>query len=46
MPAWMQIAREYSEQWLHRDQIRDAAGAAPLYARELFHPNRPCTPSP
>lgn len=35
---WMAVAREYSEKWLHQQQIRDAVGKPGLMTRELFHP--------
>lgn len=35
---WMHIAREYSEKWLHQEQIRDAVGKPGLMTRELFYP--------
>lgn len=35
---WMEIAREYSEKWLHQQQIRDAVGKPGLMTRELFFP--------
>jgi uncharacterized protein (TIGR03083 family) len=37
-PNWFDTAREYTERWHHQQQIRDAAGAAPLYARRWMHP--------
>jgi uncharacterized protein (TIGR03083 family) len=36
--VWFDVAREYTERWHHQQQIRDAVGAAPLYAREWLHP--------
>jgi uncharacterized protein (TIGR03083 family) len=36
--GWMDTAREYTERWHHQQQIRDAAGRAPLTAREWLHP--------
>ncbi|RYY38585.1 MAG: maleylpyruvate isomerase family mycothiol-dependent enzyme [Chitinophagaceae bacterium] len=35
---WMHIAREYTEKWLHQQQIRDAVGRPGLMTKELFHP--------
>lgn len=35
---WMHIAREYTEKWLHQQQIRDAVGRQALFTRELFYP--------
>lgn len=35
---WFDIGRNYTEYWHHQQQIRDAVGAPPLYAREYFHP--------
>jgi uncharacterized protein (TIGR03083 family) len=35
---WMHIAREYSEKWLHQQQIRDAINKPGLMTRELFYP--------
>lgn len=35
---WFHIAREYTEKWLHQQQIRDALGKEPLFDKELFHP--------
>jgi uncharacterized protein (TIGR03083 family) len=37
-PVWLDIAREYTEQWHHQQQIRDATGRPALYARRLFAP--------
>jgi uncharacterized protein (TIGR03083 family) len=47
-PVWMDIAREYTEQWHHQQQIRDATARdapakdviakPPLYAKRLFAP--------
>jgi len=37
-PVWFDIAREYSERWIHQAQIRDAVGAAPLTEPRLFLP--------
>jgi uncharacterized protein (TIGR03083 family) len=35
---WMHIAREYTEKWLHQQQIRDATGQNGLMTREYFYP--------
>jgi uncharacterized protein (TIGR03083 family) len=35
---WMHIAREYTEKWLHQQQIRDAVGIPELMTKELFIP--------
>lgn len=35
---WMHIAREYTEKWLHQQQVRDAIGDAGLMTKELFYP--------
>lgn len=35
---WMDAAREYTERWHHQQQIRDAAGRAPLTGREWLYP--------
>ncbi|MFA6946560.1 MAG: maleylpyruvate isomerase family mycothiol-dependent enzyme [Pedobacter sp.] len=32
------IAREYTERWLHQQQIRQAVGAKPIIDRELYKP--------
>lgn len=37
-PNWFDIAREYTEQWHHQQQIRDAAGAPPLTERKWLYP--------
>jgi uncharacterized protein (TIGR03083 family) len=37
-PVWFDVAREYTERWLHQAQIREAAGAPPLYEPRLFVP--------
>jgi uncharacterized protein (TIGR03083 family) len=37
-PNWFDIGREYTERWLHQQQIRDAVGAAGLTGREWLHP--------
>jgi uncharacterized protein (TIGR03083 family) len=35
---WMEIAREYTEEWLHQQQIRDAVNKPALMSRELYFP--------
>lgn len=35
---WMEIARQYTEKWLHQQQIRDAVNRPGLMSRELFFP--------
>lgn len=35
---WMGIAREYTEKWLHQQQIRDAVDKPGLMTAELFYP--------
>ncbi len=35
---WFHIAREYTEKWIHQQQIRDALGKEPLFEKELYHP--------
>jgi Mycothiol maleylpyruvate isomerase N-terminal domain len=37
-PNWFHIAREYSEKFLHQQQIRDAVGKSALMTKELFYP--------
>lgn len=37
-PAWFDIGREYTERWLHQQQIREAVGAPGLVGREWLHP--------
>lgn len=37
-PNWFHIAREYTEKFLHQQQIRDATGRHGLMTRELFYP--------
>lgn len=37
-PAWLDIAREYTERWVHQAQIREAVGEGPLLAREWLEP--------
>jgi hypothetical protein len=35
---WMHIAREYTEKWLHQQQIRDAVNKPGLITKEFFYP--------
>lgn len=35
---WFHIAREYTEKFLHQQQIRDALGKQALLTKELFYP--------
>jgi uncharacterized protein (TIGR03083 family) len=35
---WFDIGREYTERWLHQQQIREAVGAKGLTARRWLHP--------
>ena len=37
-PVWFDVARELTERWHHQQQIRDAAGRAPLYEHRFFAP--------
>jgi uncharacterized protein (TIGR03083 family) len=37
-PAWLDIAREYSELWVHQQQIRDAVGHPGATDPRLLHP--------
>jgi uncharacterized protein (TIGR03083 family) len=37
-PVWLDVAREYTEQWTHQAQIRDAVGAPLLDEPHLFAP--------
>jgi hypothetical protein len=37
-PVWLDIAREYTEQWVHQAQIRDAVGVPGIRERRLFAP--------
>ena len=34
----MEIAREYTEKWLHQQQIRDALNKPGLKTRDLYYP--------
>jgi len=35
---WMHVAREYTEKWLHQQQIREATGKSGLMTREYYYP--------
>lgn len=35
---WFHVAREYTEKFIHQQQIRDAVGQPGLLSRELFYP--------
>lgn len=37
-PVWLDIARDYTERWVHQQQIRDALGKPPITHRRLFAP--------
>lgn len=37
-PNWFHIAREYTEKFLHQQQIRDAVGKPGIMTRELYFP--------
>lgn len=37
-PNWFHIAREYTEKYIHQQQIRDALGAEPLFSEAFFRP--------
>lgn len=37
-PVWLDIAREYTERWVHQQQIRDAVGKPGLKERKFFAP--------
>jgi uncharacterized protein (TIGR03083 family) len=37
-PNWFDAGREYTERWLHQQQIREAVGAPGLTARAWLHP--------
>jgi len=37
-PVWLDVAREYTERWLHQQQIRDAVGIPGVKERALFAP--------
>ncbi|HEX6334592.1 MAG TPA: maleylpyruvate isomerase N-terminal domain-containing protein [Flavisolibacter sp.] len=35
---WMHVAREYTEKWLHQQQIRDAVQKPGIITKEFFYP--------
>lgn len=35
---WMHIARDYTEKWLHQQQIRDAVNKPEIMTREFYYP--------
>ncbi len=35
---WFDVGRDYTERWLHQQQIRDAVGAPPLTGQEWLQP--------
>jgi uncharacterized protein (TIGR03083 family) len=37
-PTWLDVAREYTERWVHQQQIRDAVDKPGLKERRFFHP--------
>ena len=37
-PAWLDLAREYTERWVHQQHIRDAVGKPGLKERRRFGP--------
>jgi len=37
-PVWLDITREYTERWLHQQQIRDAVNKPGLKEKAFFHP--------
>jgi uncharacterized protein (TIGR03083 family) len=37
-PVWLDIAREYTERWVHQQHIRDAVGRPGLKDRHIFAP--------
>lgn len=37
-PYWLDLAREYTERWMHHQQIREAVGAPILSERRWLHP--------
>jgi len=37
-PVWLDVAREYTERWLHQQQIRDAVQKPGLKEKAFFHP--------
>jgi uncharacterized protein (TIGR03083 family) len=37
-PCWLDVAREYTERWVHHAQMRLAVGAPPLVERRFLNP--------
>jgi hypothetical protein len=37
-PAWLDIARDYTEFWVHQQQIRDAVDRPGADRPQLLHP--------
>jgi len=37
-PVWLDTAREYTERWMHQQQIRDAVNKPGLKEKRFFHP--------
>ncbi len=37
-PVWLDVAREYTERWIHQAQLRDATGRPPLDDRWALYP--------
>jgi uncharacterized protein (TIGR03083 family) len=37
-PHWFDVGRDYTERWLHQQQLRDAVGAPPLTGRPWLGP--------
>jgi uncharacterized protein (TIGR03083 family) len=37
-PVWLDTAREYTERWVHQQQIRDAVNKPGLKEKRFFHP--------
>jgi len=37
-PVWLDVAREFTERWLHHQHIRDAVSASPLTESRFFVP--------
>ncbi|MEO5564403.1 MAG: hypothetical protein ABIR18_13235, partial [Chitinophagaceae bacterium] len=35
---WFDVAREYTERWLHQQQVRDAMGDKSILTKELYYP--------
>jgi uncharacterized protein (TIGR03083 family) len=35
---WFHVAREYTEKWIHQQQIRDAVGKEGIITKEYFYP--------